>query len=90
MPHISVVIPVYKAEACLKELYSRLCQTLESLTDEFEILLIEDQGGDQSWNIIKEIAAKDRRVRGLQFRETLVSIMGLPPDWTEARATGLC
>ncbi len=67
MPHISVVIPVYKAEACLKELYDRLCKALETLTDDFEILLIEDQGGDQSWNIIKELAGMDPRVRGVQF-----------------------
>ena len=67
MPHISVVIPVYKAEACVRELYRRLCETLEKITEDFEILLIEDQGGDRSWEIIKELAQNDQRVKGIQF-----------------------
>jgi len=67
MPHISVVIPVYKAEGCLHELYRRLCASLETITPDFEIILIEDCGGDRSWSIILELAQADPRVKGLQF-----------------------
>lgn len=67
MPHISVVIPVYKAEACLFELYSRLVRSLETLTHDFEIIMVEDCGGDGSWAIITELARKDSRVKGIQF-----------------------
>lgn len=67
MPHISVVIPVYKAEACLHELYRRLCASLATLSDDFEIILVEDCGGDRSWTIIRELAQADPRVKGLQF-----------------------
>ncbi len=67
MAHISVVIPVYKAEDCLAELYRRLCQSLIQITDNFEIILIEDCGGDKSWDVIVELAKKDPRVIGLQF-----------------------
>ena len=49
MKHISVVVPVYKAEDCLNELYSRLKASLETITPNFEILLVEDCGGDGSW-----------------------------------------
>jgi glycosyltransferase involved in cell wall biosynthesis len=67
MAHISIVIPVYKAEDCLHELYHRLRGSLETLTSDFEILLVEDCGGDRSWEIIVELSRKDPRVRGLQF-----------------------
>jgi polyisoprenyl-phosphate glycosyltransferase len=67
MAHISVVIPVYKAEACLEELYRRLKSALEPITPDFEILLVEDCGGDRSWQIITELAQRDARVKGLQF-----------------------
>jgi len=67
MPHISVVIPVYKAENCLKELYSRLKSSLETITKDFEIILVEDCGGDGSWDVIAELSAKDKRVKGIQF-----------------------
>lgn len=64
---ISVVIPVYKAQECLQELYIRLTKSLEELTSSFEIILIEDCGGDLSWEIIKSIGNRDSRVKGIQF-----------------------
>lgn len=67
MPHISVVIPVYKAEGCLDELYRRLRASLDPITDDFEILLVEDCGGDRSWPMIVDLAQRDPRVRGIQF-----------------------
>lgn len=67
MPHLSVVIPVYKAEGCLYELYNRLKNSLETITPDFEIILVEDCGGDRSWAIIEELTSVDSRVKGIQF-----------------------
>jgi glycosyltransferase involved in cell wall biosynthesis len=67
MAHISVVIPVYKAEDCLHELHNRLKNELEKITNDFEILFIEDCGGDRSWEIIVELASLDPRIKGFQF-----------------------
>lgn len=66
-PLISIVIPVYKAENCLDELYSRLKTTLQSISPNFEIVMVEDCGGDGSWAIIERLALADSRVRGIQF-----------------------
>lgn len=66
-PLISVVIPVYKAENCLDELYMRLRIALESVSPDFEIVLVEDCGGDNSWGVIERLAAADARVLGIQF-----------------------
>jgi len=67
MAHISVVIPVYRAEECLEELYRRLKDVLEPISRDFEILLVEDCGGDRSWQIIEDLARRDARVKGIQF-----------------------
>ena len=67
MPIISIVIPVYKAESCLDELYRRLVFALETITPDFEIVLVEDCGGDRSWEIIEQLSARDARVKGIQF-----------------------
>jgi dolichol-phosphate mannosyltransferase len=67
MAHISVVIPVYRAESCLEELYRRLKDALETVTADFEIILVEDCGGDGSWPLITDLARRDARVKGLQF-----------------------
>jgi len=67
IPHLSVVIPVYKAENCLDELYRRLKSALETITPDFEIVLVEDCGGDSSWEIIEQLASRDARIKGIQF-----------------------
>jgi polyisoprenyl-phosphate glycosyltransferase len=67
VPRISVVVPVYKADHILDELYRRLKSALETISEDFEIILVEDCGGDNSWQVIERLAAADRRVRGIQF-----------------------
>jgi len=67
MVAISVVIPVYKAEDCLYELYRRLKVSLEAITNDFEIVMVEDCGGDRSWDMIHELSQLDKRVKGIQF-----------------------
>lgn len=67
MPHLSVVTPVYRAESCLEELYRRLVATLSVITQDFEIIMVEDCGGDRSWEIIRDLARRDPRVKGIQF-----------------------
>jgi dolichol-phosphate mannosyltransferase len=67
MAHLSVVTPVYRAEACLEELYRRLVAALSEITQDFEIIMVEDCGGDGSWELIQELARRDPRVKGIQF-----------------------
>lgn len=66
-PTISVVVPVFRAENSISELCSRLISVLENTASKFEIILVEDCGGDGSWKIIKELASADQRVRGIKF-----------------------
>jgi dolichol-phosphate mannosyltransferase len=66
VPHISVVIPVYKAEKMLDELYRRLRDALETVGPDFEIVLVEDCGGDRSWEVIERLAAGVPRGVGRQ------------------------
>jgi dolichol-phosphate mannosyltransferase len=67
LPGISVVTPVYKAEDCIEELYRRLRKTLEEIDPNFEIIMVEDGGGDASWQKIIAIASTDSRVHGIQL-----------------------
>lgn len=64
MQSISIVIPVYNAEQTLTELYRQLIPALEALTDSFEVIMVEDCGGDCSWEIIQQLAASDNRIIG--------------------------
>ena len=60
MPEISVIVPVYKAEAFLRKCTeSVLTQTFSDL----ELILVEDGSPDRSGALCDEIAGEDSRVR---------------------------
>lgn len=65
--YLSVVIPVYKSAATLRELYQRVSATLDAESIPFELIFVEDCAGDDSWSVIEKIAAIDSRVRGFQL-----------------------
>jgi glycosyltransferase involved in cell wall biosynthesis len=64
---LSVVIPVYRAQESLRELHQRLVTTLTGIDISFEILFVEDCGGDNSWSVILKLAEADARVRGFRM-----------------------
>ncbi len=65
--HISVVIPVYGCPEALHELHSRLSDSLLKITGSFEIIMVNDACPGNSWQVIKEISLKDKRVKGLNL-----------------------
>jgi glycosyltransferase involved in cell wall biosynthesis len=67
MTKISVVVPVYRSETTLRELHRRLTTVLQSISADFEIILVEDRGGDGSWEVIRELASRDPHVKGIQL-----------------------
>jgi glycosyltransferase involved in cell wall biosynthesis len=64
---VSVVIPVYRAEQTLLDLYHQLSAAMSEITPVFEIIFVEDGGGDGSWPIIAGLARADHRVRGIRM-----------------------
>ena len=64
---LSVVVPVYRSRATLNELHRRLESVLVPLAREFEIVFVEDCGGDDSWETIRGLVDLDPRVRGIRL-----------------------
>lgn len=64
---LSVVIPVYRSQHTLAELHRRLVGALEAIEPSFEIILVEDCGGDDSWSVIRELSQRDNRTRGIKL-----------------------
>jgi glycosyltransferase involved in cell wall biosynthesis len=59
----SIVVPVYKSERSLRELHERIDKAFEGVRGDFELILVEDGGGDNSWEVMKSIREKDKRVK---------------------------
>lgn len=62
---LSVISPVYGAPTLIRELVRQIEQTVSKLTDDYEIILVEDHSPDNSREIITEICREDKRVKGI-------------------------
>jgi len=62
-PEISVFLPVYNEEPNLPPLHAKLDEALRKLGRTAEIVFVDDGSTDNSLQVLREIAAKDDRVR---------------------------
>lgn len=64
---ISVVTPVYGCCKSLNSLHTRLSDTLLTITENYEIIMINDASPDNAWEEIKKLSRKDPRVKGVNL-----------------------
>jgi glycosyltransferase involved in cell wall biosynthesis len=67
-PDISVFLPVYDEEPNLRLLHEKLNDALQKLGRTAEIIYVDDGSKDGSLAILRELAAKDPRVRVVALR----------------------
>jgi glycosyltransferase involved in cell wall biosynthesis len=67
-PKLSIVVPVYDEEESIGLLYQRLTQTLDTLPDPSEIILVNDGSKDRTAEALDAIAAEDGRVVAVHLR----------------------
>jgi len=67
MPSVSVVIPVYRSEDSIALLVKELAVVLPTLAERFEVILVEDDGGDRRWPVIEGLSAEYEFVRGFKL-----------------------
>lgn len=66
-PLLSVISPVYRGEKMLDELVSRITASVSSITDSFEIILVNDASPDYSWDKICDICSRNKKVIGINL-----------------------
>ncbi len=64
---ITILIPVYNDFEVLDELTRRLMTVLPTLSDNFEIVLIDDGSKDNSWKKIQELANQNKHITGMKL-----------------------
>ena len=63
MTDLSIVVPCYNEEACLDALHQRLGAAAgRGVGDDYEIVLVNDGSRDRSWEVMRQIAEKDKHV----------------------------
>jgi len=68
MPEISLFLPVLDEEENLEPMYKKIAAALAELGRTAEVIFVDDGSTDRSLAILKEIAAKDDRVRVISLR----------------------
>lgn len=64
---LSVISPIYKGEKMLDELVSRIKASVETFTEDYEIILVNDCSPDNSWSKLKEICETDSKVKAIDL-----------------------
>lgn len=64
---LSVISPVYRGEQTLEALVAKIKEAVEPLGVSYEIVLVEDASPDNSWDVIKRLAAKDACIRAVKL-----------------------
>lgn len=63
MAKISIIIPVYYNEPNLQPLYKDLQEKVLYNLDEYEIVMVDDGSGDDSWVEMKKLAEIDKNIK---------------------------
>jgi glycosyltransferase involved in cell wall biosynthesis len=66
---VSAVVPAFNEEESFSELYGELTKVLPTLDSNYEIIFIDDGSTDNSLDVLKKLAAKDKKVRIFSFRK---------------------
>lgn len=74
---MSVVVPVYGCRAALEELCDRLTKAVSALVNEYEIILVNDDCPQNSWEVIQKICAKDSHIVGIELSRNFGQIQAI-------------
>jgi len=68
-PSLSVIIPAYRSSESLPPLLAELAKILPTLTDTYEVILVNDGSPDQgkTWQVIRELSAQMAWVHGINM-----------------------
>lgn len=67
MKKVSIVIPCYNEEDCIKLYYNKMQEVIKKLDTEFEYVFVNDGSKDRTLEILKELASDDSNVKYISF-----------------------
>lgn len=64
---ISVIVPSFNEEKNVPLIYERLTSTLSQISDDYEIIFVNDCSKDNTLEVIKQLSKKDSHVKYISF-----------------------
>lgn len=84
MIFFSIVVPLKNEEGSLDLLHKELTSALESLGKEYEIIFVDDGSTDGSYDVLKTLEKKDKRIKILKLRANFGKSYALSKGFDEA------
>lgn len=66
-PHISIISPEYRGEKMVAMLVERVTAAVSTITDNYEIILVNDASPDNTWAEIEKACSADKHVKALNL-----------------------
>ncbi|MGH3351048.1 MAG: glycosyltransferase family 2 protein [Nocardioides sp.] len=70
-PEISVVVPTFRSKIALPELHRRLSESLDAITTDWEVILVDDASNDGTYEVMESVHLKDQRFKLIRFARNL-------------------
>ncbi len=67
--YLSIILPVFNEEENIRLQYQEITSAVDPLKLKYEILFVDDGSSDRSFEILREISRKDRKVKLIKFRK---------------------
>lgn len=67
VPLVTIVAPIYRGEKMVAELVCRNIKSISTITDDYEIILVNDDSPDDSWNKIMRECSTNNKVKGINL-----------------------
>jgi len=82
---VSIVVPLYNEEQNVPLLYAELRAVMESLGEEYEIILVDDGSEDNTPALLEDLQAKDDRIVAVWLRRNFGQTAALSAGFDQAR-----
>jgi dolichol-phosphate mannosyltransferase len=64
---MSVVIPVLNESSLIEELVKRVTTNLKKITEDFEIIIVDDGSQDKTWDLVEKESRNETRIKAIKF-----------------------
>ncbi|MFC1925774.1 glycosyltransferase family 2 protein [Chloroflexota bacterium] len=82
---LTVVIPTFNEEGNIAPLHSELSEALSGTGKEYEIIFVDDGSSDKTFEELKSLHKKDKRVKVIKFRKNFGQSAAMSAGFEQAR-----
>lgn len=88
---ISIVLPVYNEQENIPHIYQKLKEILKPLlaSYDYEIIMVNDGSNDNSWNIMRKLAAADKFLKIINFTRNFGHQIALTAGYDNAHGDAI-